>query len=230
MTWPQGRAPDGTEPVRLAPGELATPTPVPAGRGRWRLHLQARQFGPATRSAPMAELVAARSRHLEVKYNDAATLTFALDGRSAEAAALAELRSDVVATRWDELTGRDVLAFRGIVAQGEDQLSEQAHTVTVTCHSYLKMLQRRLLTSAWAFTGLDQDDVAAWLLLFASVVTSSAGQSFGAGGYLPLSAALVNPDGSTRATKSGQLRDRSYLGNQNLGRGTGQPGRRYQWF
>ena len=217
MSWPQGRAPDGTEQVALGPVSLAAiPTAVPPGRGRWRLHLQARQFGPAARSAPLAELTSARSRRLEQTYNAPAQLTFTLSGRSPDAAALAELRSDVVATRWDEITGRDVIAFRGIVAQTEDQISEQEHTVTVTCHDYAKMLERRLLTGSWAFTQLEQDEIVRELIALASSVTTSAGAGFGAGSYLPLVAAPVNPDGSARVTPSGQLRDRAYLGNQKL--------------
>ena len=176
------------------------------------------QFGPAARSAPIAELSSARSRRLEQAYNAPATLTFTVSGRSPEAAELAELRSDVVATRWDETTGRDVIVFRGIVAQTEDQISEQEHTVTVTCHDYAKMLERRLLTGPWNFTGLDQDDVVAFLLALASTMTTSAGASFGAGSYLPVRAENVNPDGSPREIKSNALgaplRDRAYLGNQ----------------
>ena len=95
-------------------------------------------------------------------------MTFTVDGRSAEAAALAELRSDVVATRWDEASGADVIVFRGIVAQTEDQLSEQAHTVTVTAHSYLKMLERRLLTGPWDSRQVDQDDIVRDLVDYAS--------------------------------------------------------------
>ena len=216
--WPQGRAPDGSEEVGLGPALVSDPAPVPTGRGRWRLHLQARQFGPATRSAPIAELTSARSRRLETKYNAPAQLTFTLSGRSPEAAALAELRSDIVATRWDEASGTDVIVFRGIVAQTEDQISEQQHTVTVTCHSYLKMLERRILTgpAGLTFTQWDQDDIVANLLYWASAMTTSGGQSFGAGSYLPMREQSVNPDGSPRSVPSGQLRDRNYLGNQKL--------------
>ena len=189
---------------------------MPAGRGRWRLYAAPRQFGPATRSAPLAELTTARSRRLEQGYNAPATLTFSIDGRSADAAAIAELRTDVVATRWDETSGTDVIVFRGIVAQSEDQISEQAHTVSVTCHSYLKMLERRLLTGPWSFTQWDQDTVTYVLVAAASVVTTSGGQTFGAGAYLPIRAENVNPDGSPRSVLSGQLRDRNYLGNQKL--------------
>ena len=214
VTWPAGRAPDGTEPVRLGPTLADAGAPVPVGRGRWRLHLQARQFGPSARSAPIAEL-SARSRRLAQAYNAPDVLTFTVDGRSPDAQ-LAELRSDVVATRWDEISGADVIVFRGIVAQTEDQISEQTHTVTVTCHSYLKMLERRLLTGPWAFTQLEQDDIVGQLIARASAATASDGHSFGAGSYLPMVAAPVNPDGSGRSIPSGQLRDRAYLGNQVL--------------
>ena len=213
VTWPAGRAPDGSEAVGVAPTLADAGAPVPVGRGRWRLHLQARQFGPTSRSAPIAEL-SARSRRLEQAYNAPDVLTFTVDGRSSDAAEIAELRTDVVATRWDESRGSDVIVFRGIVAQTEDQISEQAHTVTVTCHSYLKMLERRILTGPWAFTQLEQDDIVGFMVALASGMTTSGGHSFGAGSYLPMVAAPVNPDGSGRSIPSGQRRDRAYLGNQ----------------
>ena len=214
--WPQGRAPDGSEEVALGPMVAGTPTPVPPGRGRWRLHLQARQFGPATRSAPIAELTSARSRRLEEKYNAPAVLTFTVSGRSPEAADLAELRSDVVATRWDETSGRDVVTFRGIVAQTEDQISEQEHTVTVTCHSISRCSSADCSPGRGPSTQVDQDEIAAELVACARPSRSRAARRSAPGAYLPMVAQAVNPDGSPRAVPSGQLRDRAYLGNQKL--------------
>ena len=110
-----------------------------------------------------------------------------------------------------------MIAFRGVVAQTEDQISEQEHTVTVTCHDYSKMLTRRLLTGPATYGQTDQDDIVASLVGAAVNMVSSTGHSFGSGSYLPLVAMGANPDGSLRSAKSGQLRDRNYLGNQVMG-------------
>ena len=61
-------------------------------------------------------------------------------------------------------------------------------------------------------------------------MTSSGGQSFGAGAYLPMRAEMVNPDGSPRSVPSGQLRDRSYLGNQVLSEALWNMSRSYRGF
>jgi hypothetical protein len=79
------------------------------------------------------------------------------------------------------------------------------------------MLERRLLTRRWAFTQVDQDDIVAGIIQRATAMTSSSGQSFGAGSFLPLQTARRNPDASQRTVASGQRRDREYLGSQNLG-------------
>jgi hypothetical protein len=71
---------------------------------------------------------------------------------------------------------------------------------------------------SWADPGIDQDDMVAWFLTNAAAVQNSAGtQSFAPGSNLPIAQppTMVNPDGSTRAAKSGQLRIRSYLPQQN---------------
>jgi len=219
MTWPLGRAPEGPA-VDLGTPELlaATPGPVPSGRGRWRLLLLARQFADqAWGISTMAELASARSRRLEINWNQPAKLSFTVDGRSDAAAATVELMTDVLATRWDETQGLDIPMFRGIVSQSQDDLSEQAHSVNFVCQDYSAVLARRLITSLYSVTQKDQDYIVQDLITIAKGETASNGTSFGAGSYLPLSLCWVNPDGSTRANPSGTLRDRTYTPSTEIG-------------
>lgn len=221
MTWPTGRAATAAGNGHVA-AQANPPNsfPVPAGRGRWRLTLHQRDFtttGLPVSTTIMAELVDARSRRLEQAWNTPARLTFSLDGRSPAAALISELASDVLAWRWDDRTGQDRLLFRGVVAQTEDQLSEQAYTLTVTCHDYLAVLARRLVTSTWAATATDQDNLVAGLLARASgSAASSSGTSFAPGSNLPLIAVRVDPAGNNRGL-SGAARDRTYYPSQNIG-------------
>ena len=191
-------------------------------RGRWRLTVHRRDFtGDASAATTgVAELVDARSRRLETVANGPATLTFTMDGRSPSCAYVEELTTDVLAWRWDETAGADVLMFRGVVAQSEDQVTEKAYTVNFTCHDYLAMVNRRYLTGPAdvIYSQWDQDDIAANLLAYATVsATAGAGApSFFPGSSLPLAVALVNPDGTARG-KSGVLRDRTYTGGSSIG-------------
>ena len=147
-------------------------TPVPAGRGRWRLTLHRRDFGSFARPSQtgIAELTGARSRRLEQAANTPATFTFSIDGAAPAAAYIQELTTDVIAWRWDEVAGRDIQMFRGVIAQSQDSLSEQAHTVNFTAHDYLAVLTRRFLTAAapLVYTQRDQDDLVADLVTRAS--------------------------------------------------------------
>jgi hypothetical protein len=195
---------------------------IPPGRGRWRLTLHRRQFTDATlQSTLIAELPAARSRRLEQTLNGSATLTFTLDGRSAEAALIAELATDVVAWRWDEIGGHDKPYFRGIVAQSQDTLSEQSHVVTFTCHDYLAMLARRYVTGTLAYTNTDQDTIARGLVAVAVTARSTpspgypTGVPLSPGSYLPLHSLLTDPNNQPRSI-SGQARDRTYEGSTEI--------------
>jgi hypothetical protein len=185
--------------------------PIPAGRGRWRLTLHRRQFADQPSAATiLAEQIDARGRQLVQAWDTAATLTFTLDGHSKGAALINELRHDVIAWRWDDQTGADVPVGRFIIDHSEDEITEQSHTVVFTCHDYYAMLTRRLLTATYSATNVDQDDMVTAIVNGASQVRSSSGTPFSPGAYLPLTVALVNPDGSTRTTPSGQLRQRIY--------------------
>lgn len=203
----------------------ATAAPVPSGRGRWRLTLHQRNY--AGFSNPMlpsvtgiGELISARSRRLEQAWNSPATLSFTLDGRSPNAAALRELAHEVIAWRWNDDTGADVAMFHGPICQTEDQLTEQAHTVNVVCHDYLAMLGRRYLTSPTplVFTQVDQDQIAGSLIGRAhQSATTGSGTPLTPGSLLPITADRFNPDGTGRTSNSGQLRDRTYFGSQEIG-------------
>lgn len=200
---------------------------------RWRITAHRRSFSanpePA-RTTGIAEITDARSRRLEIGWNAPAKLTFTVDGRSpsADPSVLAELSTDVMAWRWDPVDGRDHLAFRGLLCMSEDTLSAEAHSVNYTALSYDAMLGRRLITTGAGagvvYTQADQDDIVTDLLRRATTGMAAGGAPPGgpAGGFvpganLPLRVALVNPDGTTRAAKSGQLRDRTYTGGSPIG-------------
>src|SRR5215471_8462505 len=123
--------------------------PIPAGRARWRLTVHTRSYavpvlGP--RDTVLGEILEGRSVRLSQAWNKSAQLTFSADGDCPCAEMLDELAVDVRAWRWDETLGRDVCMFRGVVGQSEDLLSEDVHTINLTCHDYLAILGRRLIT------------------------------------------------------------------------------------
>jgi hypothetical protein len=177
----------------------------------WRLTLHERTYTGTGRLADtvLAEIAGARSRQLVQEYNKGATLTFTLDGHAAAAREIRELEHDVIAWR------DDVAVFRGVITQSQDTLSEQANTVTFTCHDYLAMLERRLLTARVIYTGRDQDDIAADLVAKAVAVRTSGGQSLDPGAYLPLHVRLVDAAGNPRSP-SGVPRDRTYEAQQKI--------------
>jgi hypothetical protein len=197
---------------RAAPGTY----PVPPSRGRWRLTLHRRAFSAVNwQTTLVGEFSAARSRQLVQAWNVPAVLTFDIDGQAPSAALFTELQHDVIAWRWDDTAGVDRPVFRGVITASQDQLDEQSHVVTVTATDYLLMLSRRILWGTQTVTATDQDTLAASMLTWAtSSAQSTSGTVFGAAAYLPLSIYRANPDGTARGALSGQLRDRTYYGNQ----------------
>jgi hypothetical protein len=196
--------------------------PLPASRGLWRLTLHNRVWGSLTppTTSGIGELVDARSRRLDRAWNAPAQLTFTVDGRSPTAANIIELQHDVIAWRWDSQQGRDVPMFRGIVGQSEDQLTEQAHVVTFTCHDYLAMVARRYITTpaGWTFTQVDQDSIVQQMLVRANSGLASDGvTNFLPGSAIPLQFARCYPDGTVNRPNSGTLRDRTYTGSTPIG-------------
>ena len=193
------------------------PNPLPPGRGMWRLVAQSRQFAPGATPTVLAELSNARGRQLVQAWDSAAMLTFTLDGHDPAAAALVELQTDVCAYRWDQKDAGapEVLMFRGILAHSEDEVSEQDHVVIFQCYDYLKMLERRILTTTvdYSVTTIDQDSLAALLVASGTNVVSSSGTPLSPGSYLPLDMSYVAPDGSPRVLGAGvPARNRTYLG------------------
>jgi hypothetical protein len=164
----------------------------------------------------LTEITNARGRRLEQNWDQAAMLTFTVDGMDMATAALVELQTDVVAYRWDETspTGGEVEMFRGIVAHSEDQVSEDAHAVTFTCYDYIKMLERRLVTTTVDYSSatIGQDDLVELLLNQATGTYSSSGVSLLPGAYLPLQLYCCAPDGTPRVQGAGVARrNRIYL-------------------
>ena len=183
---------------------------APRGRGRWRFTLHRRSFAHdlSYDSTIIADLPTARSRRLTQELNKAAKLVFTMDGADPACMMIRELEHDVIAWRWDDDADVDVPVFRGIVAQSQDSVSEQVHTVNFTCHDYFAMFGRRLLDVQTVFAAWDQDDVAAWFLVLAQP------SAYGAAAVLPLKFHRVDPGGVDRPGKSGIPRDRTYEPNQ----------------
>jgi hypothetical protein len=197
-------------------------TPLPPGRGLWRLTLHNRSFAGAAgtwQTSLIAELTSARGRLLEQNLNAPAKLSFTLNGASAEAQLIKELQHEVVAWRWDTGSGADVPYFRGIVGQSEDQLTEQSHTVNFVCHDNLAMLARRYLTNVTPLNLVqtDQDNIVSHLVSLGTILTASGGTAFSPGSALPVTVLRVNPDGTARVGFSGVLRDRNYAGQSAIG-------------
>ena len=192
--------------------------PIPGNRGRWRLTLHRRQFSDLPwMQTLIAEITTARSRRLEQLLNKSAQLTFTISGRSPEATLITELATDVVAWRWDENRGHDIAYFRGIVGQGQDQITEQSHTINFTCHDYLAVMNRRFLRSLRNYTQVNQD------ALVASFITDANTEGFMPGSYLPLHHSPRDPDGRQRPSGQGGPppplnRDRQYAAAANLGK------------
>jgi len=193
------------------------PNPLPWYRGGlWHLTLHSRPFTDTQFSqTAIMRLDDAHGRQLTQKWNTAAQLQFSIDGHSQAAAAIAELRTEVVAWRYDDMTGSDVPVFRGVITQSEDQLSEQVHTVTITCHDYLAVMDRRFFPGPSPYTGNMQQD--GWVNTFVTNAGGTNATSRGTAAYLPLAAAYRNPDGSQRtmlAGAGGTMRQRTYQGGQ----------------
>jgi hypothetical protein len=199
----------------------AAAVPVPPGRGRWRVTLHRRSFTTTAvypSATGIAELPHARARTLTQAWDAPATFAFTVDGHSPAAAYIAELATDVIAWRWDEASGTDIPMFRGPICQAQDTIDEDSHAVTFTAHDYLALLARRYITgpSGYGIVGTDQDTIAATLVRLATGQVASGGPNLTPGSYLPVTTALVNPDGTARAA-AGILRDRTYAAGTEIG-------------
>lgn len=150
---------------------------------RWAF-VAADRFGVARH-----QLTGARSRRLSAALDGPAQAAFTVDGRTEDADFVDEVRSDLIVYR------DGAKLFRGRAGPAQDQLSADAHTVTVTALDYRAMLDRRILLAGdtLQFTQVDQSAIA-WALASASFARAAGGL------------------GITRGTgqTTGVLRDRTY--------------------
>lgn len=197
--------------------------PVPPGRGRWRLTLHWKRLAPGQTATTtmITELRGARSRTVTRTLNKPSTLTFTISGRTSAASRIEELAQEVWAWRWSYVLGVDVPMFAGVITDAEDQLTEQDHTINVTCQDVSAQLSARQLVTqqadgqAYDVLNADQDKIISDLILAAggrSDQTTATGALLAAhpGLYLPLIAARRNSDSTRRTTMSSQLRQRTF--------------------
>jgi hypothetical protein len=187
----------------------------PSGRGSWKIMLAERPYSAANRGNLLGEIMDARSRRLTLRHNGPATFSFTLDGDSPMAHRIRELEHEVLVWRWDDRTGRDRPMVRAVIAQSQDVISPQVHSVNYTAHDYLKLLERRSATRAYTHRNVDQDDLAGGFLTWGQ--TTSNNTSLLPGGRIPVLPQFVYPDGAYNRPRSGVLRDRDYLGNTSAG-------------
>ena len=102
-------------------------------------------LGPAG-GTPDTELTYARNRSLDLKLSEPSTASFTIDGRSEQAAAIAELASEVSVYRDRELL------FRGFIGSTADTVSEDRHDVQVTVVDYRGRLDRLLIDADTTYT------------------------------------------------------------------------------
>lgn len=133
----------------------------------------------------LGELTAAQSRSLTARVDGPWSASVSMSGRNPQAALLTELDTDLVVY----LNGAKL--FRGRVGPTQDDVGEDAHTVTFTALDYRAILDRRLLYEGdtLAFVGVDQAAVA-WAL-----VGNTQAQT---GGYL----GITGPPANTGVTRT----------------------------
>lgn len=200
-----------------APQTVLAPKPLWPGQSRWQFTLHQRLLSASPLAATsMMELVGAHGRNLQTAWNTPSTLQFSIDGRSAAASYIQELTTEVVAWRVPETGAAAQPMFRGVVAQTEDEISVDRHTITVTCHDRMAELMRRYLTSPnpLVYSQLDQDNIVINLVNMAINMAAP----FQYTDFLPLQVVGYNPTGGTRGFPgSGVRRDRTYQGGQSIG-------------
>ncbi len=133
----------------------------PRPRTRWQLVL-----GSASGGHELA-LTEARSRRYTARLNDASDLSFSIDGRHPQAAAIEEMSTDVHLLL-STSTGTTILD-RCRVGATRDEIGEDEHRTDVTCLDYRAVLDRRTLWTGdtLTFAAVDQTDIA-WELIAAT--------------------------------------------------------------
>ncbi|HEY7822002.1 MAG TPA: hypothetical protein VIG24_04175, partial [Acidimicrobiia bacterium] len=114
-------------------------------------------LGPAG-GTPATDLTYARQRALDLRLDEPSTATFVIDGRSEQAATIAELATELSVYRDRELI------FRGPIGATSDTITEDRHDITVTAVDYRGRLDRLTIDADVTYTSqLDRD--IAWDLI-----------------------------------------------------------------
>jgi hypothetical protein len=134
------------------------------------------------------ELTGATARRAVWRVDDSPTVAFGLDGRSAEAAAIVELATDLIVYR------DGAKLFRGRLGAIGDRINADLHRCSLAAIGYRGMLDTRIIAAGGeSFTGVDQGTIA-W-----NLIQTTQAQSGGNWG-------ITNGIGATLGT----ARDRSY--------------------
>lgn len=128
--------------------------PPPRPRTRWQLVI-----GPASGGHELA-LTEATGRRYTARLNEASDLSFGIDGRHPQAAAIEELSTDVHLL-YSDADGTQILDRCRVGPTGDD-IDTDAHRVEVACLDYVGVLNRRFLYSGHTLTyaGVDQAEIA----------------------------------------------------------------------
>lgn len=167
-----------------APPTTVPILPVARPRNRWQL-----VAGPAAGGYQLS-LTEATDRQMRFKLTEPSEISFTLDGRHPQAAAVEELTTDVHVL-WSPADGPTQVLARGRVGDTGDDIGEISHSVTFAVLDYRAVLQRRRLydSSIKTWTATDQAEIA-WQLLQQTQTRP--------GGGLGISKGMGNPTGITR--------------------------------
>ncbi len=143
---------------------------------------------PAPSTVEFRELASAYGRVLTLRIDAPSTAQFSLNGRSDEAAQIADLATDLVVYR------DGVKVFRGRIAVAADDVNATSHTTQFTATDYRGMCAyRKIGATGRTFTAVDQGQIA-WTLI-------SDSQAMTSGNW-----GIVDGIGQV----SGTIRDRTY--------------------
>lgn len=131
----------------------------PRPRVRWQLIA-----GPAAGGHELA-LTAATSRRYTARLTAASELSFSINARNPQAAAIDELRTDVHIL-WTDDSGQTRILDRCRVGATSDNIDTDSHRMEVSCLDYREVLSRRRLYEGapLTYTGVDQGEIA-WSLV-----------------------------------------------------------------
>lgn len=157
---------------------------IPRPRLRWQLVV-----GPASGGHELA-LTEAKGRRMVFKLTDPHEVSFQLDGRHAQAAAIDELAVDVHVL-WTSPAGATRILSRGRAGTSGDTLDDRSHTLDATALDYRAVLNRRRLYSDSTLTWAATDQA----LLAWELVEQTQGR---AGGDLGISRGIGQTTGINR--------------------------------